>query len=82
MTHLQSQMSSLNGYIQTWQNKKRHYTQMNKKSDDSTSNSQKVDESIKVLIMSYIDAHNREDHAQAELILHKIQQIRRLCDGC
>jgi len=55
---------------------------MNKKSENSTSNSQKVDESIKVLIMGYIDAHNRGDHAQAELLLRKIREMRRLCDGC
>ena len=45
---------------------------MKKNSNESTPDSQKVDESLKALIMSYIDAQNREDHGQAELILHKI----------
>lgn len=55
---------------------------MKKNSNESTPDSQKVDESLKALIMSYIDAQNREDHGQAELILHKINEMRRLCDGC
>ena len=55
---------------------------MKKNSNESTPDSQKVDDSLKALIMSYIDAHNREDHAQAELILHKFTEMRRLCDGC
>ncbi len=62
---------------------------MKKNSNESTQDSQKVDDSIKAIIMSYIDAHNRGDHAQAELLLHKIQEVRRLdnitrrCkDGC
>ena len=75
-------MSGLSGYTHPWQRKSKHYTQMKKNSKESTPDSQKVDDSIKALVMSYIDAQNREDHAQAELILHKINEMRRLCDGC
>ena len=55
---------------------------MKKNSNESTPDPQKVDESIKALILEYIDAHNREDHAKAELLLHNIREMRRLCDGC
>ena len=75
-------MSGLSGYTQPWQRKSKHCTHMKKNSNESTPDSQKVDESLKALIMSYIDAQNREDHGQAELILHKINEMRRLCDGC
>lgn len=55
---------------------------MKKNSNEHTPDSQKVDDSIKALILEYIDAHNSGQHAKAELILHNIKQMRRLCDGC
>lgn len=45
-----------------------------------SSKEQKVDESVRALVLAYISAKNREDFAQAELILHEIKQIRRLVD--
>ena len=75
-------MSGLSGYTHPWQRQSKHCIHMKKNSNESTPDSQKIDDSLKALIMSYIDAHNREDHAQAELILHKINEMRRLCDGC
>ena len=55
---------------------------MNQNSDEHTSNSQKVDESLRALIMDYINAQNSGDEAKAEVILHNINEMRRLCDGC
>ena len=55
---------------------------MKKNSNESTPDSQKVDESIKALILEYIDAHNSGDEAKAEILLHNIREMRRLCDGC
>ena len=55
---------------------------MNKNSNEHTPDSQKVDDSIKALIMEYIDAHNRGDEAKAEVLLHNINEMKRLCDGC
>ena len=43
-------------------------------------NSQKIDESMRGLVMNYIHAHNRGDHATAEVILHEINTMRKLCD--
>ena len=82
MMHLPLRMSGLNGYIPTWQNRRRQFTHMNKNSNENTSNSQKVDESLRALIMDYINAQNSGDEAKAEVILHNINQMRRLCDGC
>ena len=55
---------------------------MKKNSNESTPDSQKVDESIKALIMEYTDAHTSGDEARAEVLLHNIREMRRLCDGC
>ena len=43
-------------------------------------NSQKIDDSMRALIMNYINAHNRGDHATAEVILHEINTMRKLTD--
>ena len=74
--------SGLSGYIPTWQTRNRQFTHMNQNSDEHTSNSQKVDESLRALIMDYINAQNSGDEAKAEVILHNINEMRRLCDGC
>ena len=55
---------------------------MKKNSNEHTPDSQKVDDSIKALIMEYIDAHNSGDEAREEVLLHNIREMRRLCDGC
>ncbi len=55
---------------------------MKKNSKENTPDSHKVDDSIKALIMEYIDAHNNGEHAKAEVLLHNIKEMRRLCDGC
>ena len=75
-------MNSLSGYIQTWQIRKRQYIHMKKNSNEHTPDSQKVDESLRALIMDYINAQNSGDEAKAEVILHNINEMRRLCDGC
>jgi len=43
-------------------------------------NSQKIDESMRGLVMNYIHAQNKGDHATAEVILHEINTLRKLCD--
>ena len=75
-------MSGLSGYTQPWQRKSKHCTHMKKNSNESTPDSQKVDESLRALIMDYINAQNSGDEAKAEVILHNINEMRRLCDGC
>ena len=52
------------------------FIQMN--SEDDTLKSQKVDESMKSLIMEYIKAQNDKRFADAEVILHKINTMRKL----
>ena len=47
-------------------------------SEDDTLKSQKVDESMKVLIMEYIKAQNEKRFSDAEVILHKINTMRKL----
>ena len=51
---------------------------MNKNSKDDTSKSQKVDESMKSMIMEYIKAQNEKRFADAEVILHNINSMRKL----
>ena len=46
-------------------------------SDSNTTNSQ-VDENLKDLILAYIKAKNAEDNAKADLLLHEINQLRRI----
>ena len=53
---------------------------MKNNSKNTSLNSQKVDDTMKALIMNYINASNRGDHAQAELILHEINTMRKLTD--
>ena len=51
------------------------FIQMN--SEDDTLKSQKVDDSMKSLIMEYIKAQNEDRLADAEVILHKINTMRK-----
>ena len=51
---------------------------MKMNSNEDTSKSQKVDESMKSLIMEYIKAQNDKRFADAEVILHKINTMRKL----
>ena len=53
---------------------------MNKNSKDDILKSQKVDESMRTLIMEYIKAQNEDRFADAEVILHKINTMRKLSD--
>ena len=53
---------------------------MKKNSNEDTSKSQKVDESMKTLIMGYIKAQNEKRFADAEVILHKINTMRKLSE--
>ena len=53
---------------------------MNKNSKDDTLKSQKVDESMRTLIMEYIKAQNEKRFSDAEVILHKINTMRKLSD--
>ena len=50
---------------------------MNKNSEDDTLKSQKVDESMKALILEYIKAQNEKRFADAEVIIHKINTMRK-----
>ena len=56
------------------------YSFMNKNSEDDTLKSQKVDESMKALIMEYIKAQNEDRLSDAEVILHKINTMRKLSE--
>ncbi len=47
---------------------------MNSRTDDA------LDDSLRSLILQYIKAHNEGKHADAELLLHEINTMRRLCD--
>ena len=51
---------------------------MKMNSEDDTLKSQKVDDSMKSLIMEYIKAQNEDRLADAEVILHKINTMRKL----
>ncbi len=53
---------------------------MKMNSEDDTLKSQKVDDSMKALIMEYIKAQNEDRFADAEVILHEINTMRKLCD--
>ena len=53
---------------------------MKMNSEDDTLKSQKVDESMKALIMEYIKAQNEDRLADAEVILHKINTMRKLSE--
>ena len=51
---------------------------MKMNSEDDTLKSQKVDESMKALIMEYIKAQNEDRLSDAEVILHNINTMRKL----
>ena len=53
---------------------------MKMNSEDDTLKSQKVDESMKALILEYIKAQNEKRFADAEVILHKINTMRKLSE--
>ena len=53
---------------------------MKMNSEDDTLKSQKVDESMKALIMEYIKAQNEDRLSDAEVILHKINTMRKLSE--
>ena len=46
----------------------------------STMKSEKLDDSLRALVLEYIKVHNSGDHSKAEEILHEINTLRRLCD--
>ena len=50
---------------------------MKMNSEDDTLKSQKVDDSMKALIMEYIKAQNEDRLSDAEVILHKINTMRK-----
>ena len=56
------------------------YSTMSMNSKKGSMNSQKIDESMRGLVMNYIHAQNKGDHATAEVILHEINTLRKLCD--
>ena len=51
---------------------------MKMNSNEDISKSQKVDESMKALIMEYIKAQNEDRFSDAEVILYKINTMRKL----
>ena len=51
--------------------------QITMNSDKHTENSQ-VDDSMRDLVLAYIKAKNAEDNAKADLLLHEINQLRRI----
>ncbi len=53
---------------------------MNKNSREDIINSEMVDESMRTLVMEYIKAQNEKRFADAEVILHEINTIRKLTD--
>ena len=50
---------------------------MKQNSNEHISNSP-VDDSMRDLVLAYIAAKNAEDDAKAEVILHEINELRRL----
>ena len=53
---------------------------MKMNSEDDTLKSQKVDESMKALILEYIKAQNEDRLSDAEVKLHKINTMRKLSE--
>ena len=53
---------------------------MKMNSEDDTLKSQKVDDSMKALILEYIKARNEDRLSDAEVILHKINTMRKLSE--
>ena len=56
------------------------FSSMNKNSKDDSLNLPKVDESMRTLVMEYIKAQNEKRFADAEVILHEINTMRKLTD--
>jgi len=50
---------------------------MKQNSSEHTSNSP-VDDGMRDLVLAYMKAKNADDDAKADLILHKINELRRL----
>ena len=48
--------------------------------NNSSLSAQKIDDSLRTLILEYINAHNKGEHAKAEELLHEINTMRKLCD--
>ena len=53
---------------------------MRMNSNNSTMKSEKLDDSLRALVLEYIKVHNSGDHSKAEVLLHEINTLRRLCD--
>ena len=53
---------------------------MKMNSEDDTLKSRKVDDSMKALILEYIKAQNEDRLSDAEVILHKINTMRKLSE--
>ncbi len=49
-------------------------------SKHSTETSHKVDDSMKALILEYMNQSNNGNYAEAEVLLHKINMMRKLTD--
>ena len=78
--HLHSQMNSLSGWIPINVKRNLQFSFMNKNSREDIINSEMVDESMRTLVMEYIKAQNEKRFADAEVILHEINTIRKLTD--
>ena len=46
----------------------------------STMKSEKLDDSLRALVLEYIKVHNSGNHSKAEEILHEINTFKKLCD--
>ena len=53
---------------------------MKMNSNNSTVKSEKLDDSLRALVLEYIKVHNSGDHSKAEELLHEINTLRRLCN--
>ena len=56
---------------------KRLFIQMKQNSDEHTSNSP-LEDDMRDLILAYVKAKNADDDAKADLLLHQINELRRL----
>jgi hypothetical protein len=54
---------------------------MKQNSDEHTSNSPLDSEDMRELILAYVKAKNADDDAKADLLLHQINELRRLTHG-
>jgi hypothetical protein len=46
--------------------------------DDGILNTHKMDDTMRALIMEYINAHNAGNYAKAEELLHNINTLRKM----